>query len=363
MEFLHLYTNTFHQNRFKDLYFQKQSMFQKTILFFSFYISQVFGHGFMQLPSSRNLEAFKNGNDYDFMGLSGGGVIQVRRNSLLDTYIYPDSIENGNSRHGMCGDPVGMLEKYNGNLSEYSIVSTFEKGQTLSMDIVLTSHHKGHFEFYICNKNDLSSPENGIHQECLYQNRLLRDETYDSISPIDGNFPWRYYVEPSTCMEFQLEPYPGFKTTVHFKLPSELVCDHCVLQWWYFTGNSCNYQGYDNFEGIDCEIPWYNKDLPRCEGSTAYPEEFWNCADIKIYDPTLKDTEEKLNCKAISSRVSDKWCQEMNCDPVFKDYCSYEKIVSEYDCVSIDPTIPDRWCQNVDCDDAYNQYCSKVNKI
>ena len=146
-------------------------MISKIIVFSLLFLSRVSGHGFMQKPKSRNLQAFRDGSDYDFMGLSAGGVSNVKSNSLDGVYIYPDTIKNGDARHGMCGDPVGLLEKYNGNLNQYPIVSTFEKGQTISIDIVLTAHHKGHFEFYICNEKDLKIPENGINQQCLFQHR------------------------------------------------------------------------------------------------------------------------------------------------------------------------------------------------
>jgi hypothetical protein len=310
------------------------------------------GHGYMQKPSSRNLEAFQRGDDYNFMGLSAGGVSYVYRNSIDGRYIYPDTVENGNKRHGMCGDPVGLFEKYNQNVEEYPIVSTFQKGQTIGVDIVITSHHLGHFEFYICNKDDLKNPQDGITQECLYKYQLLRDDTVETISPVDQNYPHRYYLEPPECMEHQTFPYPGYKTTVFYKLPHDLFCDHCVLQWWYFTGNSCNHVGYDEYEGTQCEMEWYNRELPKCEDSSRKPEEFWNCADIKI----------ERKCISINNKVTDTWCQQVHCDNVFHEYCAFEDNKEEYTCKSIDLDIPDKWCQNVECSDAYHEYCLKEYK-
>jgi hypothetical protein len=43
--------------------------------------------------------------------------------------------------------------------------------------------------------------------------------------------------------------------TIDLRLPTGLTCNHCVMQWWYTTGN--------NWMGLK-------------------PESFVNCADIKI---------------------------------------------------------------------------------
>jgi hypothetical protein len=347
-------------------------MFYKisTLLLF---VSGVMGHGYIQFPSSRNFERFKEGKDYNFMGLNGGGAFYVNKNSINKTYIYPDTIENGNKRHGMCGDPVGLYEHYNQNVTDYSVVASFQRGQVIHIDIIVTSHHRGHFEFYICDTKDLEFPENGITQECLFRHQLSRAEEVDSISPMDEKYPYRYYLEPTSCMEFQEEPYPGYITTVAYQLPANLTCKHCVLQWWYFTGNSCNHVGYREYQGVNCDTEWYNKELQDCEVSEVKPEEFWNCADISI----------KRKCKSINSLVSDYWCNYIDCDPIYKDYCSYEEEKDdekeegddkeegdkekkdedteekEFICKSIDQDIPDKWCQNVNCDDAYFEYCER----
>ena len=168
-----------------------------------FGIISVKGHGFLQYPISRNLNEYKDGMDYDFMGLNAGGASRVNLFADSDIYLYPDPISNAEKRHGMCGDPVNFIEKYNGNINNYEILNSFIQGEEITIEVILTAHHMGHFEFYICNTDDLSNLENGITQECLYRHRLLRvfDET--SISPVDKNYPYRYYMNHLIVRNFK----------------------------------------------------------------------------------------------------------------------------------------------------------------
>ena len=64
-----------------------------------------------------------------------------------------------------------------------------------------------------------------------------------------------------------------------FQLPEGLTCVgfewKCVLQMHWVTGNTCS----------DAAIPerYRDRTLPTCGSAGAsWPEEFWNCADIRI---------------------------------------------------------------------------------
>ena len=246
-------------------------------------IAMVRGHGFLQLPTSRNLDAYENKKDYNFMSLNAGGTGTVQSKTFGGLYLMPDPVANAEQRHGMCGDISEQVQKYNDDVNAYSILHSYEEGDTITIEVVLTAHHMGHFEFYLCNVDQLIYPTKGITQECLYQHPLVRAPD-DGISPIDPNYPFRYYLEPTACMTYQTDGYPGYKATMKYTLPPGVVCDHCVLQWWYYTGNSCIYDGYHEFEGMKspCTTPWYNSRLGNCKDPGTYPEEFWNCADIRI---------------------------------------------------------------------------------
>lgn len=76
---------------------------------------------------------------------------------------------------------------------------------------------------------------------------------------------------------------------MRYMLPAGVTCAHCVLQWWWVTANSCNPPGYRDrtwpttFAQCSGDGPgagWWGPSLRDC--GDAYPEEFWNCADVSI---------------------------------------------------------------------------------
>jgi len=377
-------------------------MFSLKFIVSLLFLTETRGHGFLQIPRSRNLNAYKNGFDYDFMGLNGGGPRIVQSNALFPTYIYPDTIENSEKRHGMCGDIKSISEPYNDFIENYPIFSFFHTGDEILIETILTAHHMGHFEFYLCNLDDIDSPNNRVTQECLFKYRLERVPIPNEISPIDENYPYRFYIPPIPCMEFQTNGYPGYKSIMKYKLPDKLECKHCVLQWWYFTANSCYYDGYESYQGMNkkCKENWYNPQVSNCKEGNVYPEEFWNCADIQILpkknieevpidedrqtkeptpideitieptkeptiEPTIEPTKEPTSlvktdtCHSIDPRVTDEWCIAVNCDSVYREFCSSVSESEKVDtCYSIDPRVTDEWCISVNCDYVYKDYCS-----
>ncbi|KAI8462252.1 MAG: hypothetical protein J3K34DRAFT_449713 [Monoraphidium minutum] len=75
-------------------------------------------------------------------------------------------------------------------------------------------------------------------------------------------------------------------------LPKGFKCDQCKLQWTWTTGHNC---------WPPCEP---GNPMPQCENKqqfgtcgspgTAYPEEFVNCADVKIMDNAKIDFNAQL---------------------------------------------------------------------
>ena len=63
-----------------------------------------------------------------------------------------------------------------------------------------------------------------------------------------------------------------------FQLPAGLVCDgssaRCVLQWHWTSGNSCTPPGTPS--------QYASSTLGPCGINNPYPEEFFNCADVRI---------------------------------------------------------------------------------
>ena len=76
---------------------------------------------------------------------------------------------------------------YNGG----EIQATYNKGGIIDIELGITAHHNGHFEFFLCDKNDLSDPNGPITLECLRKNKLERafPEPSPTGSPYDPNYP------------------------------------------------------------------------------------------------------------------------------------------------------------------------------
>eukprot|EP00039_Didymoeca_costata_P032197 m.37038 g.37038 ORF g.37038 m.37038 type:complete len:975 (+) comp9235_c0_seq1:305-3229(+) len=265
--------------------------------------AQVIGHGFLSHPKARNWKAaigpHSTTKEYCPHCLSAGGV-SGNQNAYLaatgkDTYPYPET-EESSARHGLCGDKKGTTERY---LVPESPTTTYVKGQVVEFEVVITAHHAGHFEFAVCDIDD----GNQFSQTCLNQNILERVEDSNDVSPIDSNYPGRYYLEPiNQCLidkrniSGAMDPNDtidhvfqqfgsALRVRMKYKLPENMTCSHCVLQWWWVSANSCNPPGYRDYSfpsTIDecTSISWWQPNMANCGGS--WPEEFWNCADIKI---------------------------------------------------------------------------------
>jgi hypothetical protein len=144
---------------------------------------------------------------------------------------------------GVCGDPYdGPFEnEAGGKYATGKITNTYKKGQRATFQIDLTAYHLGYFEFKICPTND---PKKRETQECFDQH---------VVSLADGS--GTHFKAPSQ----------NGMVNVDVILPSNLVCDFCVLQWRYHAGNSWGTDSNDH----------------SCVGCGPQ-EEFYACADIKI---------------------------------------------------------------------------------
>merc|ERR1712039_238544 len=131
--------------------------------------------------------------------------------------------------------------------------------------------------------------------------------------PLDEAHPERWYLPPHKKgvqvanaswrdSDATLLPAIGEVHSMRYKIPENLACEHCTLQWYYSTGNSCLYDGgYITYFNRMAELGWsvaewvYGGDYGgmaswvTCENSCCGPsgtggfgEEFWNCADIAV---------------------------------------------------------------------------------
>jgi len=229
---------------------------------------------------------------------AGGGKGTIMAASA-NIWPYPETPASS-ARHGLCGDAVSDTPQT--YLGQGPVVATFETGGILDVEAIITAHHRGHFEVSIC-----PSPVGGlVTQQCLDGHKLQRVATDVAVSPPDNRakYSGRYYLEPPCAapdypadidgapdyVDYVDEYQPGQRFRAKYHLPEGLECEHCVLQWYWTTGNSCNAPGYDGHtfpdDTSDCldrlgRAGWWGPWLYVC-GTEGYPEEFWNCADITI---------------------------------------------------------------------------------
>ena len=209
------------------------------------------GHGFMTIPASRNIA------DNCAHCLNSGGPAVVHAD---EGYI-----------HGMCGNgPTDADQHWNAAGDSPTAIGT--SGDSFLIEIVITAHHHGFFEFELCDSPDIS-------EECFRSTRLLRSGCDPDV---DGEMVCRRWWKPlnsNELLHYTLEPqgYPdeapytnadscnrvAYQT--YYDIPDDVSCTHCVLRWHWHTSNSCT-------------------------SSTSHSEEFWNCADVSIAAPAGQTT-------------------------------------------------------------------------
>lgn len=85
-------------------------------------------------------------------------------------------------------------------------------GSTIQVSILITANHVGFFKFALCNL-DSSRRET---DDCFVNNKI-------KLARGDDHF----VVQPNMLGVVKMD----------LKLPDNLICSHCVLQWTYVTGN------------------------------------------------------------------------------------------------------------------------------
>jgi len=159
------------------------------------------------------------------------------------------------------------------------------------MTVTIGTFHGGMFEFRIQDVGDNADPNGALWDELP----LL---TVESFSPVCDKYVDQGHttgcgrencLQDKTCANVPLQPYGAFESysqDLIVKLPNDLSCKHCVLQWRYRTANSC----------------W--PDWTHCDAS----EKFWNCADLEIIP-----TNEIVTNTPIESPVPFPWTEDCLC--------------------------------------------------
>lgn len=211
-------------------------------------------------------------------------------------------------RSGVCGDQKhGPQEHLKGGKYYYNgkIVATYRQGSTIEIGVSINAHHNGFMELHLCDAS--KCPGGDISPACFHragacrQLKRARNSECDSgtsrrCAPIDRNFPGRWYL-PCTRFPYTQNSIERFGVggTMRYQLPSDVSCDHCVLQWFWTAANSCNPPGViEYYDGPDRPRAWGNcwgqagakggvaREQRPCGGLDRFPEEYLQCADIRI---------------------------------------------------------------------------------
>lgn len=218
------------------------------------------GHGQLQMPPARNVLA---NSDYCPHCLNGGGVGSVSESGTLQ---WPEG------KHGICGDPFSGPRKheYGGKFYTGKPAVSYAQGQVAQLEVFVSTNHNGRFRFRICQyrKNPFGTEQEQLTEECLDKHVLKQANVPGAQKPGEE---W-FYTTPGDPVTTE---YITF-----YQLPEDLVCDGikyaCVLQFYWLSGNTCHPPGAPQ----KYKRPFA---MPTCGSPNSnYPEEFWNCADIKI---------------------------------------------------------------------------------
>jgi len=184
------------------------------------------GHGIMRVPPGRSTIWRENPRakiNYDDNALRCGG----RRDKC-----------------GVCGDhPDGPLDNELGGkyTNPLLIARTYDEGQVINVQIVVTANHMGFFEFTLCNVDNMER----VTEECLQKTVLKMT---------NGKKHWQLAAGVTGYIPIDLQ------------LPEGVSCNRCVLRWKWKTGNS-----------------WGTDPVTHQSGMGFGNQEMFNsCADISI---------------------------------------------------------------------------------
>jgi hypothetical protein len=165
-------------------------------------VDEIAGHGMLMDPvnrASRWKVDGSNPRDYnDMEGFCGGFNVQWSQNG---------------GKCGLCGDNYSdarpRRHELGGMFGAGVIMKTYKQGATIPVTVKLTANHKGYFYFKICNL------DNEVESDACFE---------------------RYSVATSAGPTWPLTSNEAKDYIVTLQLPSNLYCNHCVLQWTYVCG-------------------------------------------------------------------------------------------------------------------------------
>jgi len=238
-------------------------------------LHHVQGHGHMVEPKSRNYRAWK---DVDWNNCLINGACNTADVPLKED--TPQAMNNnGNTVVSQCGAKQGGGTNYdfppawNNQPLNWKSQAVYQPGSIITIKVAITAYHMGFFEFYACPRNQ------ALTQDCFNKNPLtfVADNLYGAVK--DSNYPVRAYASPQAPLVSSADqPASVMKYEFQMKLPSGLPSGDALIQWIYYTANSCNPPGYTQYP-----FPWPHgfNNLAIC-ATPGSGERFWNCAEVTL---------------------------------------------------------------------------------
>lgn len=252
--------------------------------------------------------------DYCPHCLNGGTISSVSQHlpssgwSVYDPVSHPSTSLD---RASLCGDAYGDTAHMLGGMymptSTAPIVRTYSEGSVIRLSAELDTNHNGYFEYFLCDLDACGVAD--IANTCFEQghcHKLLRvpspacenaandEDMHTRCGPVDEKYPGRWYVPCRKGGHVGVHIVGGEDNDdMMYRLPSGVTCEHCVLQWYWATANSCAPRGLVDYMqrmgnpfGTTCQgdggaVGTYMANMAPCGGDKV-PEEFWSCADIRI---------------------------------------------------------------------------------
>ncbi|WIA14984.1 hypothetical protein OEZ85_001692 [Tetradesmus obliquus] len=251
------------------------------------------GHGILTEPKARNFLAWTQYNHYWPDGASAGGYKVVGANGAVK-WPY--------GKHSICGDDANKSDQP--FMKPGPIVATYKEGQTLELQVLLTTNHYGRFEFRLCPADATKDSQcrklqradgKGVAWDLpkvAQGSRFNGGALGENLRPmeVDNFYSWHPMQQPQCASHAHCSRFNGMPVyKLRYKLPQGFKCERCILQWYYLTGHKCHPPCLQSDRYYpDCRSNpkfrgTYLAQMDYCGTEwSAYPEEFWNCADIKI---------------------------------------------------------------------------------
>lgn len=282
-------------------------------------VAGIHAHGFMSQPRCRG--AYRNDKvkpdlpvprrpvqDFCAHCQNGGGTGSVS-DALSGVFSLYSPRTDSKLHAGLCGDKLGGTEHMLGgryaNYGAAPIVAGYEAGGVADFEAELDTNHNGFFEFYLCNLDTCSAPDIDDacfkRGHCVKLNRVPIERCENPSSaerfecgPIDPAYPSRWIAPCRRGAHVGVHIVGGKSGTMRYRIPADVKCKHCVVQWYWVTANSCNPKGFveyfqkftmpfgNNCPGDGGARGGVNPTIAKCGGS-KFPEEFWNCADVAVF--------------------------------------------------------------------------------